>query len=311
MKNRKITLLIQPSRRASSGRIRSSILISFPKRIAYYIAIGAVLLVVFGVSGSWNIRDNVLLLKKIESVRSEMKLFETIDVRVASIRKEEAIIRQFLGLDSWDAHPEINNRLGRGGYESSDDYVMTSLDMHDELPEMNASTAPLHARVHDLQKDVHELISILSKRTEKLNHMPTVMPVRDKSIWITSGFGWRKSPFTGLREFHKGLDISGRKGAPIIATADGIVKKVGYNRFIGNYVRLTHDGRFSTGYGHLLEYTVKKNQQIKRGQIIGYMGTSGMSTGYHLHYEVVDNDKRVNPYNFILNRNEHSLTALR
>jgi murein DD-endopeptidase MepM/ murein hydrolase activator NlpD len=133
------------------------------------------------------------------------------------------------------------------------------------------------------------------------------MPVKDDAILITSGFGWRKGPFTGLKEFHKGLDISGRKGAIIIATADGVVEKVGYNRFKGKYIKIKHDQRFSTIYGHLLKYIVKPKQSVKRGQVIGYMGTSGMSTGYHVHYMVIDNNKKVNPYNFILNRDEHML----
>jgi murein DD-endopeptidase MepM/ murein hydrolase activator NlpD len=140
---------------------------------------------------------------------------------------------------------------------------------------------------------------------------PTIMPVKSRAIWITSRFGWRKGPFTGLREFHKGLDISGRKGTPIIASAGGVVVKVGYNRFKGKFVKIQHDDRFTTVYGHLMKYIVKKKQKVDRGEVIGYMGTTGMSTGYHLHYVVIDNNKKVNPYNFILNRNEHRLALSR
>ncbi|MFC1590988.1 M23 family metallopeptidase [Thermodesulfobacteriota bacterium] len=260
--------------------------------------------------GSRSIVENKKIKGRIAEVRNALKQLDDIQNQVVRIRNEERIIREFLGIEAWQKNFDINERMGKGGAYSEGDDTIPSIDLETEVQVMEDEW-PLHVRVHSLREDVHELISVLSKMTETLNCRPTVMPVKDKHIWITSGFGWRKSPFTGLREFHKGLDISGRKGAHIIATADGVVKKVGYNRFIGYYVEVEHDGRFSTKYGHMLKYVVKKNQHIRRGEVVGHMGTTGMSTGYHLHYEVVDTGKKVNPYNFILNRHEQTLADAR
>lgn len=305
-----ITIFVQPDWGAPSKRFKRITSLTVPRRFLVYAALTLVLLMVFGVSGTREIADNITILKKTAALREQLQGLDRLDDEVATIRGEEKIIRHFLGIEAWDRNFDINERMGKGGTGDLNDVEVPPLDVAQELTD-HRDRRPLHVRVHDLREDVHELILVLSKMKETLNCRPTVMPVKDEAIWITSGFGWRKSPFTGLREFHRGLDISGRKGAPIIATADGTVSKTGYNRFLGHFVRLRHDDRYSTAYGHLLKYTVKKGDTVKRGQVIGHMGTSGMSTGYHLHYEVSDNDKRVNPYNFILNRTEHTFTVSR
>ena len=308
MKRNRLTIIIQPDWGSYSQKIGSIYSFTFPKRVIYYLVLGAVLLVSFGVSGSWSLRDNIAIRNRIASIKDDLNQIDGIVTQIEDIRKAERITREFLGIEAWDKNFDINKRMGKGGAESNEDVVVPPLNIEQEVSEID-NNSPLHVRVNDLREDVHELLQVLSKMTEKLKCRPTIMPVKNSGLWVSSGFGWRKSPFTGLREFHKGLDISGRKGASIITTADGVVKKVGYNRFIGNYVKIEHDSRFSTSYGHLWKHIVKKNQEVKRGQVVGYMGTSGMSTGYHLHYEVIDNEKKVNPYNFILNRNELNITA--
>ncbi len=310
MKKNQLTIIVQPDWGTSIRKLHSIRSFTVPKRYISYLILGIVLLVSFGISGTLDIRENIAIKQRIAAIEKNLTSLETIVAQVDSIRDEEKIIREFLGIEAWQTNFDINERMGKGGTSSHDEFILDQVNLETEIEHIE-ETKPLHLRVHDLRQDIHELILVLSKMTETLECRPTIMPVKDTAIWITSGFGWRKSPFTGLREFHKGLDISGRKGAPIIATADGVVKKVGYNRFIGNYVRLTHDERFATSYGHLLKYSVSKGQKVERGQVIGYMGTTGMSTGYHVHYEVSDNDRRVNPYNFILNRNEQTLSASR
>jgi len=132
------------------------------------------------------------------------------------------------------------------------------------------------------------------------------MPVKTDAYWISSGFGWRKSPFTGLREFHQGLDISSKRGTPIIAPADGKVISTGKALHIGKFIKIKHNDKFTTLYGHLLQFKVEKGQKVKRGDIIGLMGNTGMSTGYHLHYEVRKDNVSINPRNHILNFNTSS-----
>ena len=103
-----------------------------------------------------------------------------------------------------------------------------------------------------------------------------------------------------------GIDIAGWKGIPIIAPANGKVIVVKKRHLLGLTVKIKHNSEFETVYGHLLKAAVKKGQHVERGAVIGYMGNSGRSTGYHLHYEVTKNGKHVDPFHYILDRNDTS-----
>ncbi len=302
MKKKHITVIVQSEYSSYKKRMPSVKFLSFPKRFFFFFFIGAVLLVLFGVNGSIHIRDNVAIATKINQLERDVWRLSTVNSKIEEIQKEDRIIRAFLGIEELGSDFDVNKRMGKGGDEPDVFFDDSNLKAASEIADID-SEKPLHERVKYLSESVDELYSILSKMTEKLKSRPTVMPVLSDEIWITSGFGWRESPFTGQRQFHKGIDISGRRGTSIITPANGTVEKVGHNRFIGNYVVVKHDSRFSTLYGHMLKnIAVKKGDKVSRGDVIGYMGTSGMSTGYHLHYEVMDNDKNVNPSHFILNR---------
>jgi murein DD-endopeptidase MepM/ murein hydrolase activator NlpD len=130
---------------------------------------------------------------------------------------------------------------------------------------------------------------------------PSIWPVKG---FISSGFKWRTNPLTGKKEFHKGIDIAGPIGTSVKSTADGIVTRAENNPYgYGNLIEIKHGFGFSTRYGHMNSYNVKLGQIVKRGQIIGTRGSTGRSTGPHLHYEVRISNKPVNPVNFILDYN--------
>ncbi len=114
------------------------------------------------------------------------------------------------------------------------------------------------------------------------------------------GFGWRRDPFTGQREFHKGIDISAPTGRKVLAPADGIVVKVSRVRGYGRVLYLSHGNGIMTHYGHLSEFNVKLGQKVSRGGVIGFVGSTGRSTGPHLHYEVVVHNRKVDPMKYIL-----------
>ena len=118
---------------------------------------------------------------------------------------------------------------------------------------------------------------------------------------MSSRFGNRLSPFTGRKEFHKGIDIATKMGAPIIAPANGIVSHIGYDRGYGKILTINHGYGIKTRYAHLKKILVKKGQYVKRDQKIALVGNTGRSTGSHLHYEVHLNRVSVNPLNYILN----------
>jgi murein DD-endopeptidase MepM/ murein hydrolase activator NlpD len=118
---------------------------------------------------------------------------------------------------------------------------------------------------------------------------------------VTSGFAYRKSPFTNEREFHEGLDISARTGTEVIAPADGVVSEIGKTYGFGNLLIISHGYGLKTTYGHLSSILVRKGQKVKRGEKIALTGSTGRTTGPHLHYEVALNGVPVNPLNYILN----------
>lgn len=121
---------------------------------------------------------------------------------------------------------------------------------------------------------------------------PSIWPLAG---WLSSGFGNRKDPFNGSADFHPGLDIAADKGTPVRATADGTVKSAGYNGNYGNAVLIDHGFSISTRFGHLSRFAVRPGQEIRRGEVLGYVGSTGRATAAHLHYEILLNGQPINP----------------
>lgn len=132
-----------------------------------------------------------------------------------------------------------------------------------------------------------------------IDRLPVAMPVRSGAVRQTSGFGMRRHPLTGRNTMHNGLDWAGSRGTPILASADGVVQRAGREGGYGNLVVIRHDFGIETWYAHLSSIGVRPGQRVSRGQQIGGMGTTGTSTGVHLHYEVRVNGRPVNPITYI------------
>ncbi|HNT71199.1 MAG TPA: M23 family metallopeptidase [Bacteroidales bacterium] len=149
----------------------------------------------------------------------------------------------------------------------------------------------------------YDTILRLSQQKDLLMRaMPIIMPVDRRRISIRSGFGWRRDPFTKGYRFHQGLDLAGRIGTPIYATADGLVLDPYANSSMSGYgkvVVINHGFGYQTLYGHLSKILVKPGDKVKRGQIIGHMGSTGRSKGPHLHYEIHYKGTPVNPINYL------------
>ncbi|HXE79927.1 MAG TPA: M23 family metallopeptidase [Vicinamibacterales bacterium] len=128
---------------------------------------------------------------------------------------------------------------------------------------------------------------------------PTIWPAHG---WLTDVFGRRSDPFTGEPAFHHGLDISTSEGQPVYATAYGSVRSAGRAGAYGNMVVIDHGFGLQTRYAHLQRFTVKAGDRVKRGDIIGYVGTTGRATGSHVHYEIVANGRMLNPLKFLIDR---------
>ena len=147
-------------------------------------------------------------------------------------------------------------------------------------------------REHSLQ----ELRDVLIARQEKMNSRPSIWPTSGE---VTSRFGWRSSPFGGGGDYHPGIDIANDYGEPVMATANGIVVYAGWYSGYGNLVQIDHGNGIETIYGHNESILVNVGQHVNKGDIISKMGSTGYSTGPHLHYEIRVNGTAVNPANYL------------
>lgn len=149
-------------------------------------------------------------------------------------------------------------------------------------------------------KSLDEIVALAKQKEKLLAAIPAIQPVKNEDLkQMASGYGYRSDPFTKIRKFHYGMDFTARTGTPIYATGDGVVYKAdaslsGY----GNHIEINHGYGYKTLYAHLSKYNCRPGQRIKRGDIIGYVGSTGRSQAPHLHYEVFKGSERVNPLNF-------------
>ena len=134
-------------------------------------------------------------------------------------------------------------------------------------------------------------------RVDNLARTPSIWPVTGV---VTSTFGWRKSPFEDGKELHAGIDIAVHLGAPVVATADGKVVQSGPAGGYGNLVQLDHGNGIATLYGHNSQLAVQVGQIVKKGQVISYAGSTGKSTGPHVHYEIRKNDTAIDPWTYLI-----------
>ena len=194
--------------------------------------------------------------------------------------------------------PEEQRRAGFGGvnryknlegYDNSDLIINTTK----RLDVLSKQTV-----VHSLSLD--EIERLAENKAELIEAIPSIQPIKNQDLTrMASGYGYRTDPFTKKRRFHYGMDFSARKGTPIYATGNGVVKRAdnrssGY----GKHIRIDHGFGYISLYAHLSKYNVRRGQRVKRGDIIGYIGNTGRSVGPHLHYEIFKDKKKINPLNF-------------
>ncbi len=149
-------------------------------------------------------------------------------------------------------------------------------------------------------KSLDEITKLAEEKEKLLAAIPAIQPINNENLTrMASGYGWRSDPFTKARKMHWGMDFSAPKGTPIYASGDGKVTRADNNSSgYGKHVRIEHGYGYMSLYGHMSQYNVKVGQKVKRGDIIGFVGSTGRSEGPHVHYEVWKDEERINPINF-------------
>ena len=186
----------------------------------------------------------------------------------------------------------INRYKNLEGYDNSDLLISTSKKM-DQISK----------QLYIQSKSFDEVMEMALRKSDMMASIPAIQPVKNKELKrVASGFGRRIDPYYKKLKFHYGVDFSAPKGTPIYATGNGTVSKTKRSRRgFGNHIVIDHGYGYKSLYAHMTKYTVRKGQKIKRGDIIGYVGSTGKSTAPHLHYEVHKDGKKINPVYYFHN----------
>ncbi len=194
--------------------------------------------------------------------------------------------------------PEEQRRAGFGGinrYRNLEGYDNSRLIM-----ETSRRMDILSKQIVVQSRSLDEITSLAKEKENLLASIPAIQPVKNENLRrIASGFGWRNDPFTKVKKFHYGMDFTAPRGTPVYATGDGRVERAD-NRATGygNHIRIDHGYGYVSLYAHLYKYNVRRGQKVSRGDVIGFVGSTGRSEAPHLHYEIYKDDERINPINF-------------
>jgi len=241
------------------------------------------------------------LRQEAQNQRSQIQFFsariEDLEKQLSKLKEFDKKIRIIANLEKGQ---ETTASMGMGGPSPSDirDKLKKEKDDAGLVQQMKSDVERLQSEAMSREDSLSELEKLLQVKREMLAHTPSVWPVQG---WVTSGFGYRTNPFTGLTQMHEGLDVSNRLGTPVIAPSNGIVSDVGNDNAVGKVVVIFHGFGMTSRYGHLSKVLVKTGQRVKRGDKIAEVGMTGKTTGPHLHYEVKINGVPINPARYILN----------
>ena len=194
--------------------------------------------------------------------------------------------------------PEEQRKAGFGGINRYKD--LEGYDNSDLIINTAKRLDILSKQTVVQSRSLDEIERLAANKAELIEASPAIQPIKNQDLTrMASGYGYRIDPFTKKRRFHYGMDFSARKGTPIYATGNGIVKRAD-NRSsgFGKHIRIDHGFGYVSLYAHLSKYNVRRGQKVKRGDIIGYVGNTGRSMGPHLHYEILKDKKKINPLNF-------------
>ena len=223
------------------------------------------------------------LAKENQSLRQELDVVKTqLDTLSQKLQELAILDVQIRVAANLELVPKDLRDLGYGG--SSENELSASVDNMIERAKMQ-------------EQSFKQLKGYLEQQSSVFTHTPSIWPV---SGWLSSGFGYRKSPFSGKSEFHEGLDIVAPAGTPIRVTADGVVRDAGYKSGWGRVVEIDHGFGFVTFYGHCQSIKCNDGQRVKRGDIIATVGRTGSATGNHLHYGIKVAGSWANPFNYLL-----------
>lgn len=236
-------------------------------------------------------RENEILKAQYSKLQAELTKTNALlqDIQI----KDDSIYRRILNIDP------LSSFIRRGGYGGSDRYErLRSIYSSGLLITVSKQMDYVLKQAEIQQNSYNNLLTITEAKKHKLAHIPALMPVSLDNSYLSSGFGYRMHPVFHKKIFHQGLDFSAPLGTKVYAPGNGKVIEIKFRGGYGKQIVIDHGYGYKTRYAHLNKISVTQGQSVKRGDIIGEVGTTGISTAPHLHYEVMKDDVKVNPQDY-------------
>lgn len=211
--------------------------------------------------------------------------------------RDDNIYRAVLGAEPIEK--SIRN-AGIGGVDRYNDIKEKNIIHEDIIIKLSESVDKLRRKIYIESKSQDEVVHLAESKEKLFSAIPAIQPISNKQLFaLASGYGLRIHPIYKVKKMHTGIDFAAAIGTPIYATADGIVDKVSVSfSGYGKTIEIDHGFGYRTRYAHMHGFTVSKGQKVKRGELVGYVGNTGLSTAPHLHYEVFINNRHVNPVHY-------------
>ena len=275
------------------------------KKLSYYLIASVVFSFLILSIAFYNIRNYIQkeAAKENQSLRQE----------ISSFNKDLSLILEVLGdiqlrddniyraIFETDPYPDYRRQLGTGG-NSMKYKKYENMEYGDLVIEISKKIELIEKKLASQSKSFDEVFDLTKEKQKMIKSIPSIQPVSNRDLTrIASGFGLRMHPIYKIIKMHKGMDFTAPIGTEIYATGDGIVEKVGWVGGYGRTIMINHGFGYKTRYAHCSKYNCRKGQKVKRGDLIGFVGNTGQSSGPHLHYEVFKNKRQINPVNFFFN----------
>ena len=275
------------------------------KKLSYYLIASVVFSFLILSIAFYNIRNYIQkeAAKENQSLRQE----------ISSFNKDLNLILEVLGdiqlrddniyraIFETDPYPDYKRQLGTGG-NSMKYKKYENMEYGDLVIEISKKIELIEKKLASQSKSFDEVFDLTKEKQKMIKSIPSIQPVSNRDLTrIASGFGLLMHPIYKIIKMHKGMDFTAPIGTEIYATGDGVVEKVGWVGGYGKTIMINHGFGYKTRYAHCSKYNCRKGQKVKRGDLIGFVGNTGQSSGPHLHYEVFKNNRQINPVNFFFN----------
>jgi len=255
-----------------------------------------------------------ILKREIENYKIQTALLNEKTEKISGVLKELQDRDASIYRSVFEAEP-ISSSVRQGGFGGVEKYrELEGYENSDVLINLNKKIDQLNKQLYVQSKSFDELTKLASNKTEFLASIPAIQPIANKDLRrMASGFGYRIHPIYKTHKMHEGIDFTAPTGTPIYATGNGkVVEPDNGMSGYGNVVLIDHGFGYQTLYGHMSRVKVRPGQKIKRGELIGYVGNTGLSSGPHLHYEVIKGGRKINPINYFFNDlTEQEYSAMR